>query len=283
MSHLFLSRRRPDAGSPLGLGVGHRTGVPPIYVTSGSEVIARSIVALNIAIDSAVRGIPTVLVDADPDALTARMLAGGVAAARGARTLLLLPGRPPLPLVDTFREGELAARRAIVNFPGRRWLDGGEVDGIRNILLVTSPMSMECLHAFAIVKRAAAIDPRPQLGIVVAEVPDEEGGRSFYDRFAGLLVRHTPAAPVYCGYLSPEDRVSRSVRQRVPALLSLAEPGLSNRLRGIAAAVEAYLVPDTARRGALPKGATRHVPGLTDREVADALQIVEGSSTAGRV
>ena len=82
VSHLFLSRREPPshaAPSPheaLAPTATTRARTPYLFVASGSEVIGKSVVACNVALELARRGHTTAVVDADPSQPTVRLLMG---------------------------------------------------------------------------------------------------------------------------------------------------------------------------------------------------------------
>lgn len=274
VSHLFLShpvseeKNAPVAESP------HRNDFIPIFVTSGFTLLARSIVALNVAVDLGLRGIRMALVDADPGAPTARILAGGAVRSMDGGIHIPLGTGQTLPLLDSVADVPDETRYVIVNAPASVWLAGRTASGVRNLLLVASPSIQECIHGFAIAKRAAAVRGDLRLGIVVADVADDCGGRLLYERLVGVLCRRTSMVAAYCGWLSPSDRIGPSVRRRVPALLGSTEPDLSDRLRRITRVAAGLFDLEFWNRDVRTADSTGRRLGLTEEEMADLRRIV---------
>ena len=84
--------------------------------------------------------------------------------------------------------------------------------------------------------------------MVVGGVRDEASARAFFDQVLDVLERQLSVRAVYCGFLPEHDEIGRSVLCRMPAVLAPEESDLSERLRGIAAAVARQFEPGGSAR-----------------------------------
>lgn len=268
VSHLFLSRRRPSPQEAPAAADGPGAPRPVLFVVSGSDVISKSVVTCNVALELARRGHAVAVVDADPSQPTLRLqmgavLAGGsppvgASAPSGGRQAAgtpaagttparaLLDGVHGVALFDTLDEAEADGASwdyVLVNAPAR--LFEGDVPPMEasRVLLVLSAEPRELIHGYALVKRTAGWHSPLQLGIVVTGVPDEAAARSVFDQFLDVLGRRLSVFPAYCGFLAAGDALGRSVLRRTPAVVGADDPRLVARLRGIAAAVAQEFEP----------------------------------------
>lgn len=260
VSHLFLSRRpesqqaeappHEESSTQDAPDEPSRAPTLPLFVASGSDVIGKSVVACNVALELARRGHATALVDADRSMPNCRLLMGDVLEAE--------PGAPPpraggldrLRLFDATDEANAAGPwdYVVVNAPAGPRPGNGTPPSMARLLLVISPEPGELIRAYALVKRIAAWHPGVQLGIVVSGVADETGARAVFDQFLDILGRRLNVLPAYCGCLPEHEGVSRSVLQRVPAVLGPEPSALVEQLRAIGAAVACEFEPGGSAR-----------------------------------
>jgi MinD-like ATPase involved in chromosome partitioning or flagellar assembly len=257
VSHLFLSRRRPSPQQTPAAADRPRAPRPVLFVVSGSDVISKSVVTCNVALELARFGHTVAVVDADPNQPTLRLQMGAVLAGASAPG-----GGPPgadarpawagcdealgVALFDTLDAAQAdgtAWDYVLVNAPAT--LFEGDVPPMEasRVLLVLSAEPREIIHGYALVKRTAGWHSPLQLGIVVTGVADEAAARSLFDQFLGVLGRRLSVFPAYCGFLASGDVLGRSVLRRTPAVVGAEEPRLVARLRRIAVAVAQEFEP----------------------------------------
>lgn len=241
VSHLFLSRPRPaqdGAETPTPCGATS----PVLFVASGFEVIGKSVVACNVALELARGGHRTAVVDADSSLPTVRLLMG--AATGPAR--FAVDETHALALFDTLEEAMQAGEAwdyVVVNAPAGLLL--GDEPPLRapRLLLVVSPEPRELIRIYAVAKSVAGLAGGLQLGLVVRGVEDEASARAFYEQVLDVFERRLAVRPAYCGFLPARGEIGRSVLSRVPAVLGSEDSDLVERLRGIAAAVGRVFEP----------------------------------------
>jgi MinD-like ATPase involved in chromosome partitioning or flagellar assembly len=265
VSHLFLSRRpesppngSPPQDEPSPHEVQARTpGVPTpfLFVASGSDVIGKSVVACNVALELARRGHTTALVDADRSMPTCRLLMGGLAEREPGRQAPAVEALDRLRLFETADQAVAAGPwdYVVVNAPAGPQPSNGSPSAMARVLLVISPEAAQLIRSYALVKRIAGWHPGVQLGIVVSGVAHESAARALFDQFLDVLGRRLNVLPAYCGCLAEHEGLSRSVLQRVPAVLTPEHSALAEQLRAIAAAVACEFEP-----GASPGGSARN-------------------------
>jgi hypothetical protein len=252
VSHLFLSRRpesppngSPPQDEPSPHEVQARTpGVPTpfLFVASGSDVIGKSVVACNV-------------VDADRSMPTCRLLMGGLAEREPGRQAPAVEALDRLRLFETADQAVAAGPwdYVVVNAPAGPQPSNGSPSAMARVLLVISPEAAQLIRSYALVKRIAGWHPGVQLGIVVSGVAHESAARALFDQFLDVLGRRLNVLPAYCGCLAEHEGLSRSVLQRVPAVLTPEHSALAEQLRAIAAAVACEFEP-----GASPGGSARN-------------------------
>jgi len=246
VSHLFLSRRQPsqdEAPAPT-----TAPGVPTrcLFVASGAEVIGKSVVACNVALELAQRGHRTAVVDADPSLPTVRLLMGAAVSSEAGPERLALDGAHALSLFDTLGQAmadDEAWDYVIVNSPADFFAGGPPPVSAGGLLLVVSPESRGLIRSYAIAKRMAGWHLGLPLGIVVSGVAGDAAARAFFDQFLDVLERQVNLRPAYCGFLPEHDEIGRSVLSRVPAVLGPEESDLIEPLRRIAEAVAHVFEP----------------------------------------
>ncbi|MBN1918309.1 MAG: hypothetical protein JW889_10390 [Verrucomicrobia bacterium] len=233
VSHLFLSRRQPAAQHAPAAADAPATPYPVLFVVSGCDVISKSVVTCNVALELSRVGYTVAVVDADSNQPTLRLQMSGVP--DGA-----------LALFDTLDETKAPGTAwdyVLVNAPSK--LFEGDVPPMEasRVLLVLSAEPRELIHGYALVKRTAGWHSPLQLGIVVTGVPDEAAARGVFDQFLDVLGRRLSVFPAYCGFLAAGDALGRSVLRRRPAVVDSDDACLVARLRGIAAAVAQEFEP----------------------------------------
>lgn len=252
VSHVFLSRRQSSPEGAPAPAAAPGAVVPHLFVASGSEVIGKSVVACNVALELARRGRRTAVVDADPSLPTVRLLMGTVLGPGAGPARLAVDGGRTLSLFDTLpeaMEADEAWDYVVVNTPNRVFVGSGPPVGAARLLLVVSPEARALIRAYAVAKRAAGWHTGLRLGVVVSGGGDEASARAFFGQFLEVLERQIAVRPAYCGFLPGHDEVGRSVLSRVPAVLASEESELGERLRAIAAAVARVFEPaGSARR-----------------------------------
>ncbi len=251
VSHLFLSRRRPSREEASAPAVASGATTPYLFVASGSDVIGKSVVACNVALEFARRGHTTAVVDADPSLPTIRLLMGAMLGSDAGPERVAVGGSSGLVLFDTLEQA-MAADEAwdyvVVNAPSRLLTGEAPPVGTTRLLLVVSPEPRELIRSYALVKRTAGWQSALQLGIVVSGGGDEASARVFFDQFLEVLERQLDVRPTYCGFLPEHDEIGRSVLSRMPAVLGPEESDLVEQLRGIAAAVAREFEPGGSAR-----------------------------------
>ena len=265
VSHLFLSRRpepvqhgSPPHEEPSPHDARAETpGVPTpfLFVASGSDVIGKSVVACNVALELARRGHTTALVDADRSMPTCRLLMGDLLEAEPGPQPPSVGGLDRLAMFDATDEAVAAGPwdYVVVNAPAGPQPSNGSPSAMARVLLVVSPEPNELIRGYALVKRIAGWHPGVQLGIVVSGVTNEPAARVLFDQFLDVLGRRLNVLPAYCGCLLEDEGVSRSVLQRVPAVLGPERSKLVEQLRAIGAAVACEF-----ESGAPPGGSARN-------------------------
>ena len=219
---------------------------PVLFVVSGSDVISKSVVTCNVALELARHGNAVAVVDADPSQPTLRLQMGTMLGAGTTPARAVVGEAHGVVLYDTLDEAEAngtAWDYVLVNAPARLFeADVPPMEASR-VLLVLSAEPRELIHGYALVKRTAGWHSPLQLGIVVTGIADEAAARSVFDQFLGVLGRRLSVFPAYCGFLASGDALGRSVLRRMPAVVGAEEPQLAARLRGIAAAVAQEFEP----------------------------------------
>ncbi len=257
VSHLFLSRHDPspseapseqEAPAP---AVEPGVPVPYLFVTSGSDVIGRAVVACNVALELARRGHATAVVDADASQPNLRLLMGALleSAARPAR--VAVDESHELALFDSLEAAgrvEKAWDYVVVNAPSALFAAAPPPVAAARVLLVVSPDARELIRGYALVKRTTRWHSRLQLGIVVSGVDAADAARALFDQFLDLLGRRLNVLPAYCGYLAEHEAIGRSVLRRTPAVLGSEASDLVEQLRAIAGAVACEFEPGGSAR-----------------------------------
>lgn len=252
VSHLFLSRQAPlpqDAPSPReapAAAAASEDLTPYLFVASGSDVIGKSVVACNVALELARRGHATAVVDADPSLPTVRLLMGALLGPDGERAR----GVALYETLEQAREADEAWDYVVVNAPSRFFGADPPPLGMMRVLLVVSAEPHALIRSYALIKRTAQWPSALELGMVVSGVGDEASARGFFDQVLDVLDRQLAVRPVYCGFLDERDEIGRSVLCRMPAVLAPEESDLGERLRGIAAAVARAFEPGGSARNA---------------------------------
>ena len=250
VSHLFLSRRQPskdEAPAPTPSGA----TTPFLFVASGFEVIGKSVVACNVAIELARRGHRTAVVDADPSLPTLRLLMGALLEPTSGPPRLVIDEQHGLTLFDTMAQATEAAETwdcVVVNAPSTLFSGEAPPVSAQRLLLVVSPEPRELIRAYAVAKSGVGWSAGLQVGLVVRGVEDDASARAFFDQFRGVLGRRLALRPAYCGFLPERDEIGRSVLSRVPAVLGAEDADLVERLRGIAGAVARVFEPGRSAR-----------------------------------
>jgi MinD-like ATPase involved in chromosome partitioning or flagellar assembly len=246
VSHLFLSRRPEPAHEAPAATATSRASTPWLFVASGSEVIGKSVVACNVALELARRGHTTAVVDADPRQPTVRLLMGTLLGsdAEAAHGVALYA------TLEQAQAADEAWDYVVVNAPSRLFAAGAPPADTVRLLLVVSAEPRELIRSYALVKRTARWHCGLELGMVVSGVEDEASARAFFDQVLDVLERQLAVRAAYCGFLPEHDEIGRSVLCRTPAVVAPEESDLGERLRGIAAAVAREFEPAGSARNA---------------------------------
>ncbi len=267
VSHLFLSRHHvspseaPTEQEAPAPAVEPGLPAPYLFVTSGSDVIGRAVVACNVALELARRGHATAVVDADASQPNLRLLMGALLESAPIPARLAVDETHELALFDSLEaagRAEAAWDYVVVNAPSALFtvepvsaaalVSAAPPAAAARVLLVVSPDARELIRGYALVKRTARWHSRLQLGIVVSGVDAADAARALFNQFLDLLGRRLNVLPAYCGYLAEHEAIGRSVLRRTPAVLGAEASDLVEQLRAIAEAVACEFEPGGSAR-----------------------------------
>lgn len=250
LSRLFGLRR--DDPRPAG-DVGRAPGVPAarvVCVASGKGGTGKSITASNLALLRARAGERVLLVDFDAGLANAHLLLGvspqydlghvldGVVSAREAavdcsyglkllsggvgRQNLVNPTRRELDrLFKALRPLEDEFDLIIIDHgAGLGYSTVAHLAATSTLVLVTNAELTALSDAYALYKRAVAVNPRIRAGVVVNRVPDEALAMAAWERFRGAAQKFLAQEPELIGWVPMDTAVSLSVQERRPVVLS---------------------------------------------------------------
>ena len=231
-----------------------------VCVASGKGGVGKSVIASNLACLRAAAGQKVCLVDFDAGLANAHLLFGlapkhdlgsvldGTVTAeealvKGPEGLSILSGgvgRARL-VNPTRRElGRLfTALRALEETHDLVVVDHGaglgyaviaHLAAAKSFLLVTNPEVTALSDAYAVFKRAQAVNAGVRVGVVINRAEDEEVAKEAYERLAAVSRRFLGRDLELAGWIETDPEVPRSVRSRRPLMLG---QGASSAVAGI--------------------------------------------------
>jgi flagellar biosynthesis protein FlhG len=223
-----------------------------VCVASGKGGVGKSVLAANLAVARASRGEKVLLVDFDAGLANLHLLLGlapthdlghvldGTVDARAAviegpagmrllsggvgRHTLANPTRRELDrLFQALRPLEQEYDLLVVDHgAGIAYSTVAHLAAASTLLLVTSHEVTALSDAYALYKRARAVNQHLRVGLVVNRTPDEASALAAWERFKGVALKFLGESPEYVGWVPQDDAVQRSVQTRTP--VTLAEP-----------------------------------------------------------
>jgi flagellar biosynthesis protein FlhG len=223
-----------------------------VCVASGKGGVGKSVLATNLAAVRAARGERVLLVDFDAGLANLHLLLGlaphhdlghvldGVIPAREAvvrgpgglhllsggvgRHALANPTRRELDrLFQALRPLEREYDLMIVDHgAGISYATVAHLAAASTLLLVTSHEVTALSDAYALYKRARAVNEHLRVGLVLNRTPDEAAAAAAWERFKSVALKFLGDCPDYIGCIPQDDAVARSVQSRTP--VTLAEP-----------------------------------------------------------
>ena len=104
----------------------------------------------------------------------------------------------------------------------------------RSFLLVTNPEVTALSDAYAVFKRAEAVNPGIRTGVVINRAEDREIAMAAYERLAAVSKRFLGRDLELAGWVQADPEVPRSVRSREPLLLGDGESPAAAGIRTLA-------------------------------------------------
>jgi len=240
-----------------------RAGV--VCVASGKGGVGKSVIASNLACMRAAAGERVCLVDFDAGLANAHLLLG-LAPRHDLGSVLEGVVRPEDALVEgpggvrvlsggvggarlanpTRRElGQLfGALRSLEESHDLLVIDHGaglgyaviaHLAAARSFLLVTNPEVTALSDAYAVFKRAEAVNPGVRAGVVINRAENREVALEAHERLAGVSRRFLGRDLELAGWVPADPEVPRSVRAKTPLLLGGGESPAAVGIRSLAA------------------------------------------------
>jgi flagellar biosynthesis protein FlhG len=233
-----------------------------VCVASGKGGVGKSVIASNLACLRAAAGERVCLVDFDAGLANAHLLFGlapehdlgsvldGTVSAEAAliegpeglhilsggvgRARLANPTRRELGhLFTALRSLEESHDLIVVDHgAGLGYAVIAHLAAARSFLLVTNPEVTALSDAYAVFKRAQAVNADVRAGVVINRAEDREVALASYERLATVSKRFLGRELELAGWVQADPEVPRSVRARCPLLLN---PGDSSAAAGIQA------------------------------------------------
>ncbi len=256
-------RRNPRPRWPFAQGeetASRRAGV--VCVASGKGGVGKSVIASNLACLRAAAGERVCLVDFDAGLANAHLLFGlapqhdlgsvldGTVTADDAliegpqglhilsggvgRARLVNPTRRELGrLFTALRVLEESHDLVVVDHgAGLGYAVIAHLAAAKSFLLVTNPEVTALSDAYAVFKRAQAVNAGVRVGVVINRAENEEVAREAYERLAAVSRRFLGRDLELAGWVETDPEVPRSVRARQPLMLG---QGSSSAVAGIQA------------------------------------------------
>jgi len=104
----------------------------------------------------------------------------------------------------------------------------------RSFLLVTNPEVTALSDAYAVFKRAEAVNPGVRAGVVINRAEDREVALEAHDRLSTVSKRFLGRDLELAGWVPADPAVPRSVRARAPLMLEGGESPASVAMRSLA-------------------------------------------------
>jgi len=240
-----------------------RAGV--VCIASGKGGVGKSVIASNLACMRAAAGERVCLVDFDAGLANAHLLFGlaprhdlgsvldgdvspeealvegpaGVKVLSGGvgRARLANPTRRELgKLFGALRSLEESHDLLVIDHgAGLGYAVIAHLAAARSFLLVTNPEVTALSDAYAVFKRAEAVNPGVRAGVVINRAEDREVALEAHDRLAAVSKRFLGRDLELAGWVPADPAVPRSVRARAPLMLTGAESPASRGIRSLAA------------------------------------------------
>lgn len=235
-----------------------------ICIASGKGGTGKSVMASNLAVLRARRGDRVLLVDFDAGLANAHLLLG-LAPKHDLGHVM----EGSVDVHDALVEGPHGmcmlsggvGRQALVN-PTRRELDrlfralrpledefdliiidhgagigystSAHLAATSTLIMVTNHEVTALSDAYALYKRAHALNPHIRTGIVLNRAPDERIAMSGWERFRGASQRFLGHSPELIGWVPADPAVAHSVQLRVPVSLSAPDSEAARAIQEIA-------------------------------------------------
>ncbi len=235
-----------------------------VCIASGKGGTGKSVLATNLAVLRSRRGERVLLVDFDAGLANAHLLLG-LAPKHDLGHVLEGEVRAEEAMVDGPHGLQLLSggvgRQTLVN-PTRRELDRlfkalrpleerfdlvvvdhgaglsystvAHLAATSTLILVTNHEVTALSDAYAIYKRACALNPHVRVGIVMNRTPDEHVARAGWERFRSAAQRFLGHAPELIGWIPADPAVGHSVQLRVPVTLSAPESQAARSIQEVA-------------------------------------------------
>ena len=234
-----------------------------VCIASGKGGTGKSIVASNLALMRAARGERVCLVDFDAGLANAHLLlgvsprydlghvmagevgveqalvscGGGLSLLSGGvgRHALQNPTRRELDrLFKALQPLERAFDLVLVDHgAGMGYSTVAQLAATSTLLIVTNHEVTALSDAYALYKRADAVNDSLKVGAVINRAPDETSAMSAWERFRTAGMRFLGREPTLVGWVPYDDAVARSVQMRKPVTQLEPDSRASQALAGI--------------------------------------------------
>jgi flagellar biosynthesis protein FlhG len=221
-----------------------------VCVASGKGGVGKSVLATNLAVARASRGERVLLLDFDAGLANLHLLLGlapvhdlghvldGSVPAREAvvrgpagmhllsggvgRHTLANPTRRELDrLFQALRPLEQDYDLVVIDHgAGIAYATVAHLAAASTLVLVTSHEVTALSDAYALYKRARAVNEHLRVGLVLNRTPDEATANAAWERFKGVALKFLGDSPEYVGWVPQDEAVVRSVQARTPVTLS---------------------------------------------------------------
>lgn len=111
------------------------------------------------------------------------------------------------------------------------------------VFLVTTPEPTAIFDAYAAIKVLYQAHRVSTVELMVNEVTNRNDGKRTYGRLLSVVEAHLPVSLVYFGALEQDDRVRRSVHQRVPTTIAYPHSTYARSVRRVADRLLASAAP----------------------------------------
>ena len=212
VSSLFLSRPSKERRSSSTQGQGDSATVC-LHVSYGSDAIGGALLAWNLAVESARKGLRTAVVEGDPDLPILKILAGA-ARQEGRTDGSLLPATcSRVPILGVTDSNERAAgrfERLVIHGPMSALRSEAEKGAIASLLLVLSPTIPDRVSAYRLVERSALCHRGLRLMLILSGDISRDHAGSFLDPLRELVAKQFGVESVYCGRLPDWETLCNS-------------------------------------------------------------------------